>query len=169
MLSVDKYREIYRILDSATPAAFDCGTLCGSACCSSASFGAGEFYIYLLPGEKEYLESVGCGFKIVREKSKEHNLPESWGEFIYVAQCPDKDECKREVRPIQCRTFPLQPHITPDGEFKMIMSNADLPYTCPFVEGEITVSEDFHRAAYEAWSMLIEDEDIRDMVILDSF
>ncbi|MCR4755954.1 MAG: hypothetical protein K5868_10615 [Lachnospiraceae bacterium] len=168
MLSIDRYREIYRILDSSAPAVYDCGTLCGAACCNGASFANEESYIYLLPGEMDYLESVGCELKAVKEKHSDHNLPKSWGEYVYVAHCPGKNECKREVRPIQCRTFPLQPYISPDGEFKMILCNSDLPYSCPFIEGEVAVSEDFHRTAYEAWSILIEDDKIRDLVKMDS-
>ena len=168
MLSIDKYREIYGILDQVTPAVYDCGTLCGSVCCNNASFGTGESYIYLLPGEKEYLESVGCGLQIVREKRSDHYLPESWGEYVYVAHCPGEKECRRDVRPIQCRTFPLQPYICDDGTLKMILSRAELPYSCPFVEGEALVSDEFHKAVYEAWTILTEDETIRDIVRMDS-
>ena len=50
----------------------------------------------------------------------------------------------------------------------MILCNSDLPYSCPFIEGEAAVSEDFHRTAYEAWSILIEDDKIRDLVKMDS-
>ncbi len=168
MLSIDKYREIYRILDSAHPVEFDCGTLCDSACCNNAYFGSGESYIYLLPGEKEYLESVGCEIQIVREKRSDHYLPRSWGRYVYIAHCPGADVCGRDVRPIQCRTFPLQPYIGDDGTLKMILSRMDLPYACPFVEGEAKVSYDFCKAAYEAWLLLTEDKAIRDLVRLDS-
>lgn len=168
MLSIDKYREIYRILDEATPASYDCGTLCGSICCSDSSFGTDESYIYLLPGEKEYLDSIGCTIPIVREKRSEHYLPGSWGDYVYIARCPGANACGRATRPIQCRTFPLEPYITADGSLEMIPERTDLPYKCPFIEGEAVLSDDFRRATYEAWSMLIEDEAIRDMVMLDS-
>ena len=168
MLSIDQYREIYRILDSATPAAYDCGTLCGSVCCSDSSFGEDESYIYLLPGEKEYLDSIGCSIPIISEKRSEHYLPGSWGDIVYIAHCPGENACGRDVRPIQCRTFPLEPYINADGSLEMIPERTDLPYKCPFIEGEAELSEDFRRATYEAWSMLIKDEAIRDMVMLDS-
>ncbi len=168
MLSIDKYREIYRILDSAHPVEFDCGTLCGSICCSDSSFGSEESYIYLLPGEKEYLDSIGCTIPIVREKRSEHYLPGSWGDYVYIARCPGENACGRDARPIQCRTFPLEPYIAADGSLKMIPERTDLPYKCPFITGEAALSEDFLRATYEAWSLLIEDEAIRDLVMLDS-
>ena len=43
------YRAIYRLLDSVSPADFDCGQLCGAVCCLSESDDMG---IYLLPGEE---------------------------------------------------------------------------------------------------------------------
>ena len=47
------YRAIYRLLDSVSPADFDCGQLCGAVCCLSESDDMG---IYLLPGEEAVFE-----------------------------------------------------------------------------------------------------------------
>ena len=60
------------------------------------------------------------------------------------------------------------PYITDLGVLEMTLCYMDLPYSCPFVEGKETVSDDFWRATLKAWTMLIEDAAIWDLVILDS-
>lgn len=167
MPGIETYKEIYAVLDEG-PVAYDCGSLCGSACCSDLSFCGEDPYIYLLPGEKEYLDDAGSSIHIKRQNRREHDLPASWGEYVYIACCPGNVNCERAVRPIQCRTFPLYPYITEEGELEMRLCYMDLPYSCPFVEKRSVVSDDFYRAALKAWKMLIEDKAIRDLVILDS-
>ena len=168
MLSIQKYGEIYAMLENIGPADYDCGRHCGSICCSDSSFDDGDSYIYLLPGEKEYLESVGCDMHIERQKREEHDLPKSWGEYVYIVRCPGMEKCDRRLRPIQCRTFPLQPCISDDGELEMALYYMDVPYSCPFVEGRMPVSDDFRRAAHKAWTELIADKAIMDLVRMDS-
>ena len=41
------WKAIYRLLDRVSPVPFDCGTVCGAACCMAE----GDVGIYLLPGE----------------------------------------------------------------------------------------------------------------------
>ena len=168
MLSIEDYRKIYNILDRADPAPYDCGRLCGSICCSDASFDGEESYIYLLPGENEYLRSAGSGIRIERQKRDEHDLPASWGEYVYIARCLGRAGCDRRNRPIQCRTFPLHPYVSEEGVFEMVMCYMDIPYPCPFIEGKESLSDEFGRAVYEAWQMLIKDSAIMDLVIQDS-
>lgn len=168
MLSTDQYKEIYEILDQAGPAKYDCGRLCDSICCSDSSFDDGDSYIYLLPGEKEYLDLVGSGICIEKQRRDEHDLPKSWGEYVYIARCPGKGSCERNIRPIQCRTFPLHPYINGKGVLEMAIFYMDIPYSCPFVEGKVAVSDDFYRTTLKAWNLLVEDKAIRDLVKLDS-
>lgn len=167
-LTVEKYKEIYEILENIGPADHDCGEHCGSICCSDSSFEDEDSYIYLLPGEKEYLESEGSDMHIERQRRDEHDLPKSWGDYVYIAKCPGKEKCDRRLRPIQCRTFPLHPYISDSGELEMVLYYMDVPYSCPFVEKEIAVSDDFRRAAHRAWAKLIEDKAVRDLVVADS-
>lgn len=168
MLSVEEYARIYSMLDEVSPLFGDCGQLCGSICCSNDPFGNEESYIYLLPGEREYLESCGCTMRIAKEPAKEHFLPASWGEYVHVMHCPGTKMCNRAHRPIQCRTFPLVPLLRKKGVLEMIMCNDDLPYTCPIIRDKMEISEDFCKVTLEAWKLLIEDRAIRDLVKLDS-
>ena len=77
--------------------------------------------------------------------------------------------CDRSTRPIQCRTFPLQPRLNTDGELEMIICDtAELPYECPLIRDGIGLLDDFVRVTRRAWEMLMEDEAIRDLVKMDS-
>ena len=168
MLSTQQYRNIYALLDTVNPVPYDCGRMCGSICCSNEPFADGDSYIYLLPGEKEFLEENHCNFPIERQRRKEHYLPASWGKYVYIVRCPGKDICDRRFRPIQCRTFPLQPRLDQDDRLELVMCNTDLPYTCPLIRDRMELSEDFVRITLRAWEMLMEDEAVRDLVKMDS-
>ncbi len=168
MLGIEQYKKIYGMLDKVSPVPYDCGSLCNSICCRGDSFSGEDPYIYLLPGEKEYLEYAGCKMKIVRRRLKYHDLPSSWGKYVYTAECSQPENCNRSVRPIQCRTFPITPHITETGELLMIYCDVDLPYVCPLLEEEKKLSDDFLAITYEAWKLLTEDGAIRDLVEHDS-
>ena len=169
MLSIEQYKIIYSMLDRVSPVPYDCGSLCDSICCRGEPFGSDEdSYIYLLPGEKEYIESTGADMVIDRESIKEHDLPASWGKYVYIARCDGPKTCRRNVRPIQCRTFPIIPHLRKGGKLEMIYCDVDLPYKCPLIGEERKLSDDFIRTTHEAWKMLIEDQAIRDFVKHDS-
>ncbi|MCR5672710.1 MAG: hypothetical protein K6F87_03220 [Lachnospiraceae bacterium] len=167
MPATDVYAQIYEMLDKVSPVPYDCGTLCGSVCCKDAP-SKEELYIYLLPGEKEYLESVGCPLKIERQNSGEHYLPASWGEYVYLASCNGPKECPRKCRPIQCRTFPLEPHLAKKGVLQLIYCDVSLPYKCPLITESVKLSDDFIKTTYKAWEILMKDRIIWDMVKMDS-
>ena len=153
------------MLDKVDPVPYDCGEVCGAVCCRRESFGNGnEPCLYLLPGEKEYLEEAGADINIKREPREEHDLPESFGKYAYVAYCKGAGSCERRFRPIQCRSFPLWPYFTEDGELVLSFYNDELPYICPLIEERRALSEDFINATYKAWEILIEDEAVRDLV-----
>jgi hypothetical protein len=58
--------------------------------------------------------------------------------------------------------------MTEGGGLEITMCYMDIPYSCPFLKGEASVSDAFRLAVYDAWTMLIEDKAVRDLVILDS-
>ncbi len=169
MTGLKTYEKVYTMLDSVSPLRDDCGKLCGSICCSDEPFfGTDGAYIYLLPGEKEYLEANGCNLIIEKQPASEHDIPSSWGEFVYTARCPGAGKCDRKNRPIQCRTFPLEPHLKKKGRLELIYCDTELPYNCPLICEDIPLSDDFIRVTYDAWKILLEDDLIRDLVKMDS-
>ncbi len=170
MLKIERIKIIYEIFDRAAPVPYDCGMDCGAACCRNDSFFEDDTdpYIYLLPGEKEYLEEAGLDSKIGKELARQHDLPDSFGEYVDVMYCAGPESCDRRFRPVQCRSFPLTPHITEDGELQLIFYDGDLPYVCPLIRDEQELSEEFVSSALEAWRMLAEDEAVHDLILLDS-
>ena len=72
------------------------------------------------------------------------------------------------MRPIQCRTFPLAPHIADDGTLHLIYNDDELPYCCPMIEDETELDPDFIQATYTVWKHLIRDPLIFDLVKMDS-
>ena len=181
-----EYEAIYRLLDKVSPLEYDCGKLCGAACCTTerngeragCSAAAGEdagseweesdMGIYLLPGEDKIHDRNDSWLTWSAEEAEDYDFPESWHGKVYFVKCAGPEHCKRELRPIQCRTFPLVPYITEDGELMLIYNDMELPYRCPLIDDEMALDERFYRATFTAWSRLIEDPLIYDLVRMDS-
>lgn len=186
VISPEKYDEIYKLLDKVSPVDFDCGKLCGAICCScdskpgkedddefgSAAASDNEFDmgIYLMPGEGTYIKSKGGkdDFMWTKENPQDYDFPKSWKAPLTFIRCKTPPTCRRHLRPIQCRTFPLAPHIDENGDLRLICNAWELPYECPLISENMLLNGEFADAAYEAWKMLIEDPAILDFVIIDS-
>ena len=160
------FREIYRLLDTVNPIDGDCGALCGAACCKLDP--DGELGMYLLPGEETAHDRSDPWLDWSEEPAGDYELPASWTGSVYFVCCHGPAQCRREIRPIQCRTFPLAPHLTEDGRFCVIIDNAELPYACPLTEHYERLNEEFILTTWRAWKLLLQDERIYDMVYADS-
>lgn len=166
-LNKSDYEEIYRILDSATPVPFDCGTLCNAVCCSLDAAGE-DAGIYLLPGESCMHDKNDPWLSWSEDMVEDYDFPESWTGTVDFVRCQGALKCKRKLRPIQCRTFPLSPHLTEDGKLYMIVSDEELPYKCPLLSDYKSINKEFVSACKKAWKILITDELIYDLVYDDS-
>ena len=102
MESAKFYRELYEQLGGLTPLAFDCGRLCDKACCEVTPALPG---MYLFPGEDALYADV-AGFSI-----STRDLP-GYGP-VQLLNCDGA--CDRELRPLECRVFPLVPKATADA------------------------------------------------------
>ena len=134
------YEEIYRRWDDCTPVPFDCGTICGAACC--VADGGETMGIYLLPGEEKVHDKKDPWLTWSMDEAQDYDFPEAWRGKVPFVTCRGPEHCNRKKRPIQCRTFPLRPYLTGD--------------------------EQFIRVCYENWRILIQDPLIRDIVKMDS-
>lgn len=158
------YKAIYRLLDRVSPLDTDCGLLCDAACCMD---GSGEDTgIFLLPGE-EAIHNKEDWAIWEEDDAAEYNYPDSWDRLFFV-KCKGPKGCNRTLRPIQCRSFPLLPHIKPDGELILVYNDVDLPYGCPLIDDEIPLNDDFVQATLTVWKHLIRDQRIYDLVLEDS-
>ena len=162
------YRRIYEITGNESAIEGDCGKICGSVCCRCETYDGDEAYIYMLPHEEEAFRGCDTSLYYTKTDAKEHDLPASWGKTVTIATCPGPSECDRRYRPIQCRTYPLLPHINARGELELIYSDAATPYTCPLIYEKRELTDGFVAATYEAWSILVGYDRIRDLVLYDS-
>jgi len=161
-----EYEAIYTLLDKVSPIDGDCGKLCGAACCTCQS---PEMGLYLLPGEEKIFSRREDWLKWDSLSAEEYEFPESWHGKIHFLKCLKAPFCDRKKRPLQCRTFPLAPHLDDDDNLYLIYHSSKLPYSCPLITDKISLNEDFIKATYEAWSRLITDPLIYDLVEMDSY
>ncbi|MBO6040615.1 MAG: hypothetical protein J6P58_05345 [Oscillospiraceae bacterium] len=140
------FEEIYRLLDSVSPLDFDCGTLCGAACCTRGD--DPEMGIYLLPGEEKMFERREEWFEWSTERAEDYDFPESWKGAVHFIRCKNPPVCPRERRPIQCRSYPLLPHISEDGELSLVYNDFETPYSCPLIEDEILLNGELKDGVY---------------------
>lgn len=162
-ISKEAYQKIYRLLDDATPLKGDCGELCRKLCCQKDNEDLG---IYLLPGEEALFTRDEDWLVWEEQKAEDYDFPPSWQGKVYFIRC--LKDCPREKRPLQCRTFPLAPHLTAKGTLVLIRETLPLPYQCPLIAEQMPLEPAFIQAVYEAWSELIKDPLIRDLVAYDS-
>lgn len=170
-LRKDEYKRIYERLDKVSPVDYDCGKLCGAICCTCDKDNATDDYdmgIYLLPGEDKLFTKEEDWLRWNYEMAEDYEYPDSWSGKVWFIRCKNPPLCEREMRPIQCRTYPLAPHIDEDGNLHMIINTSPLPYTCPLIEDDMKLNEDFIDVTYEAWKLLISDPLIFDLIEMDS-
>ena len=168
------WKAIYRLLDRVSPVDYDCGTLCGAICCScaetteSSDSEEAEMGIYLLPGEDKIHNKKDSWLTWTAERAEDYEFPLSWKGKVYFVRCKTPPHCPRHLRPMQCRTYPLTPYITPEGILTLIWNQEDLPYQCPLVQNRMELDPRFVKATYTVWSHLIRDPLIFDLIEMDS-
>ena len=161
-------------MNKVSPLPADCGQLCGAACCNCGGDGSGpdsadfDMGIYLLPGEEKLFTREENWLKWSIEDAEEFEFPDSWYGKVYFVRCKTPPHCPREIRPLQCRFYPLAPYLDEKGNFKLILSPAELPYRCPLISEKIPLQDSFVRATRTVWNRLIQDPLIRDLVAMDS-
>ena len=169
MDDVKKWKAIYRLLNRVEVEAYDCGALCGNICCTCESEKM-NLGIYLFPGEHLLLEEMGdtSWLEIELQDPRELGFPRSWKDPVYFVNCKTPPVCRREWRPLQCRTFPLKPVFGENGVLEMIWENDVLPYKCPIIEQNAPIRDDFYKATYTVWSHLARDPRFFDLIMQQS-
>lgn len=180
-INKNTFKAIYRLLDKVSPLDKDCGLLCSAACCTcdnnegSEAIVPGtsddadyEMGIYLLPGEEQMFTGDEDWIKWGHMAAEDFEFPESWYGDVYFLECRTAPCCPRKKRPLQCRFYPLTPHIDSRGELWLIYQNTELPYECPLIEARMPLNHSFMKATYTVWRRLLQDPLIYDMVLMDS-
>ncbi len=168
------YKAIYRLLNRVSPLSADCGRLCGAACCNCGGDGGSEesldfdMGIYLLPGEEKLFTQKEDWLKWSVEYAEDFEFPASWSGKVYFVRCKTPPHCPRDMRPLQCRFYPLAPYLTEEGELKLILSPVELPYRCPLITEKIPLQPSFVKATFTVWKHLMRDRLIYDLINMDS-
>lgn len=122
-------RQAYALLRDVTPRRFDCGVLCGGACCRNLSSDDSESGMLLLPYEREYLRCTAAGLAIDTGYHFETNGSD---EFLI---CSGK--CNRALRPFACRIFPYYPAFR--DEQIILRPDPRAVSVCPLIRQRLTV------------------------------
>lgn len=110
-------RNALKDTEALTPLRFDCGRLCGAACCQGSEAGRG---MLLYPGEAA-VQTFPPSWR--RERVA---LPDYGPALLLCCDGP----CDRAGRPLACRVFPLGPLLREDGSFGVRMNARGRP-VCP--------------------------------------
>jgi len=158
------YQKLYNITENMTPLADDCGKLCGKICCRPDKNNTLGMYLY--PGEEEMFTREEDWLRWERRNPGEDDFPASWNNLVYFICCTKP--CPRKHRPLNCRLFPLAPHLLKDGTLLLIYETLYLPYTCPLIKRKTPLRQDFIDAVAHCWQELLTDRRISDLVEMDS-
>ncbi len=161
-LSKSTIQLLYRSLDRVTPLPGDCGQLCGQACCR----GREDLGIYLFPGEEAMFTRTEDWLEWRFPKAKHHGFPPGWKSRVTMVRCLDL--CPRNQRPLQCRFYPLAPHLLRQRELLLILDPVEVPYRCPLIEEEMVLQEEFVEKVWQAWQIMLQDDEVRALVEWES-
>ena len=158
------YTELYRLSHMITPLKGDCGDLCGKVCCLPRE--DTDLGVYLFPGEEAMFSGQEDWLRWEQRRPAQDNFPASWQAPLYFITC--LKPCPRANRPLNCRFFPLAPHILGDRTLLLIHETMPLTYTCPLIAHQSPLEGDFVHMVGKCWQILLRDPRIRDLVLLDS-
>ncbi len=123
-------------LKDLTPMNWDCGRLCGKACCQPDEDGQGG--VYLFPGEEGL---TGGEWSEVAEARMN-------GRPVKMLTC--EGSCERDRRPLGCMIFPLTP-VVDDADRVDVRFDLRARAMCPLLrDGEGGLRQEFVLTAREA-------------------
>ena len=165
MLSIDEYKKIYKLWEDVNPLLYDCGSMCNSTCCHiTTNSKLSCQYLYMYPGEEQVHDKSDNWLTWYELDASDYDIPENWGKTITAVRCFGEKKCVREKRPIQCRTFPLEPHLTSKNKLQLINIPYKMEYKCPLISKKMILNQDFIENSYKAWKLMIQDKQIYDYV-----
>lgn len=163
----ERFLEAYRRMDEPVVSG-DCGALCNRHCCREKDEQGARMGIYLLPMEYESVfKGTAAGKTLQRtwHAAEQYDMPaELTG--LWFAYCRSDSGCLREYRPIQCRTYPFEPHLEA-GALSLVVLQ-DQIHICPLLERPEDWRQTFVDGVYEGWKILLEIPQIRKLIAYDS-
>ncbi len=134
----------------------NCGELCNYHCCRSHE-GEEDLGMYLLPLEYECMQQ-GNNVPFEIHTSYQYDLPKSIKKQYYIF-CSNDSGCLRDDRPIQCRTYPLEPHLE-NGKLSLIVEKDQL-HGCPLLSSPEKWRKEFIKGTLKAWTLLITIDEVK--------
>ncbi|MDF2546083.1 MAG: hypothetical protein K0R93_981 [Anaerosolibacter sp.] len=165
------YREIYKrvyaymsekVIDE------DCGLLCNSHCCRNFTEDGEEIGIYLMPFEYEsvYKDTpLEDRFRFEKHTSKHYYIPPKV-KYLYYFHCNKEDGCIRDLRPIQCRSYPFEPHL--DGNRLSLVVEREQIHQCPLLDKMDGLRKEFVEGIYQGWKLMLEVPGVKELIQYDS-
>lgn len=146
------YAQACQLLDLGPLGNQDCGKLCNSRCCKGTSSDG----MFLLPGEEKFFQNPDWAKIQLSEEPVT-------GQSLFFLVC--EGHCPRKLRPLACRTFPLLPKLSKEGELELMLDRRGV-FICPLVKADNM--ELFHpafvRRAKRAWRLLLQDTIVREFI-----
>jgi len=154
MTNKEIFEKAYKLMDEPIING-NCGLLCNFHCCRDKDEDGNRLGIYLIPEEYEAIFVHHPEVEVESLTKKEHGdiyLPDEIGNLNYM-YCGGAMDCIRELRPIHCRSYPLEPHIEND-EFMLVIEK-DQIHDCRVIEMEQSWRKEYLTGVYEAWKLLL--------------
>ena len=131
----------------------NCGELCGNHCCRPLDEQGEKMGMYLLPYEYKYLKMKNGlkGMVVEYHDQETFELPEGI-EGMYYLFC-DEEKCLRGLRPIQCRTYPFEPHLV-DGQLYLVIEKQQV-HSCPLLVMQDEWRQAFVEGIFDGWALLL--------------
>jgi hypothetical protein len=166
-----KYKDIfiqaYQAMDVSVMDG-NCGSLCNGHCCRRTMENGQPLGIYFLPFEYECMQA---GQALIDPDTVEfhtsdwYELPVGIDKLIY-GFCRDNTKCIRELRPIQCRTYPLEAHIE-NGILSLVIGETQV-HDCPILTRRSEWNPDFEAGILKGWTLLMRIPEIRWLIEAES-
>ena len=146
----------------------DCGKLCNYHCCRNTNESGEDMGIYLLPLEYELiLRNTEFSKKLVVETHScdDYYINPTLGSLYYMV-CNLEKECMRDLRPIQCRTYPFEPMVI-NNQLKLVVQK-EQDHKCPLISKKDTWRKAFIKGIYLGWEELLKISEIKAHIEYDS-
>ncbi len=144
------FEKAYQLMDEAIING-NCGERCGYHCCRRLDGNGQRLGMYLLPLEYEYMQrEVVTDYEL--HSQRHYNLPPKIKKAYYI-YCHQPEGCLRAHRPIQCRTYPFEPHLE-KGVFSLVIEKEQL-HACPLIGQRAEWRPAFIDGVYQGWLELL--------------
>ncbi|MBF4693476.1 hypothetical protein [Fusibacter ferrireducens] len=129
----------------------NCGELCGYHCCRRQERTGERLGMYLLPLEFEYMQR-GKAVDYEVHSCQIYDMPPKIKKLYYIF-CHESEGCLRDLRPVQCRTYPFEPHLDENG-FSLVIEK-DQIHACPLLNRIPEWRQAFIEGVYKGWLELM--------------